>query len=105
LIPTLFAGNEFPTTTVYYIAPRIRSIIFALASFGILICILTSGLLLPTEKIRRPFLRIFMHAAEWLLIPVVVLFLSALPALDAQIRLMFGKYLDFWVTDKYRKKS
>ncbi len=104
-IPTLFAGKEFPTTTVFYIAPRINSIIFFLSSFGLLICILTSWLLLPTEKIKRPSLRIIQHAAEWLLIPVVVLLLSALPALDAQTRLTLGKYLDFWVTDKYRKRE
>lgn len=76
-IPTFFSGSEFPTTTAFYIAPRINSIIFFLASFGILICILTSWLMLPTEKIRRPSLRIIQHAAEWLMIPIVVLFLSA----------------------------
>lgn len=103
-LPTLFAPKEFTTTTVYYTAPRIRSTIFALASFCIVICILTSMLLLPPEKSKHPLLKRFLHAGEWLFIPVVVLVLSALPALDAQTRLMFGKYMEFWVTDKYRPK-
>jgi hypothetical protein len=34
---------------------------------------------------------------------VIVVFLSALPALDAQTKLMFGKYMEFWVTEKKRK--
>jgi hypothetical protein len=104
-IPTLFATKEFASTTVYYAAPRIRAVIFALASVGIVICIITSILLLPPEKGKHRLLRRFVHAGEWLFIPVVVLVLSALPALDAQTRLMFGRYMEFWVTDKYRPKT
>jgi hypothetical protein len=37
---------------------------------------------------------------QWLLIPVVGLVFSNLPALDAQTRLMAGKYLEYRVTEK-----
>jgi hypothetical protein len=103
-MPLVFATRQFASTTVYYIAPRIRSIIFLLASFGIAVCMLISFILLPPEKGRFSLLKKGLHCAEWLLIPFVVLVLSELPALDAQTRLMFGKYLEFWVTDKYRLK-
>jgi hypothetical protein len=103
-LPTVFASKEFATTTIYYTAPRIRATILALASFCLVVCILTSMLLLPPEKSKYPWLKRFLHAGEWLFIPVVVLVLSALPALDAQTRLMFGRYMEFWVTDKYRPK-
>jgi len=34
----------------------------------------------------------------------VAIFLSSLPALDSQTRLMLGKYLEkFWITPKVRK--
>lgn len=101
-LPFVFARNEFSDTTMYYIAPRIRLTMFMLASVGLVTCILISLMLLPPEKSRFSVLRKIKHAAEWLLIPVVVLFLSALPALDAQTRLMLGGYMEFWVTDKYR---
>jgi hypothetical protein len=39
------------------------------------------------------------------LVPVILLFLSALPALDAQTRLMSGRYMEFWVSDKRRSKT
>ncbi len=37
---------------------------------------------------------------QWLLIPVVGLLFSNLPALDAQTRLMTGRYLEYQVTEK-----
>jgi hypothetical protein len=37
---------------------------------------------------------------QWLLIPAVGLLLSNLPALDAQTRLMTGRYLEYRVTEK-----
>ena len=39
---------------------------------------------------------------EWCFVPVVAIVLSAIPALDAQTRLMTGNYLEFWVTEKKR---
>ena len=39
---------------------------------------------------------------EWLLVPVIAIFLGALPALDAQTRLLLGRYLEFQVTEKTR---
>ena len=37
---------------------------------------------------------------QWLALPVVGLVFSNLPALDAQTRLMVGKYLEYRVTEK-----
>jgi len=103
-LPVFFASREFATSTVYYTAPRIRHIMFGLASVGIIICMIISLLLLPAKRIKYGFLIKIRHVFEWLLIPVVLLILSALPALDAQTRLMFGSYMEFRATEKYRKK-
>ncbi len=102
-LPVIFAARQFATTTAYYIAPRIRLTIFILAFFGLAACMLISVMLLPPEKTRHRLFKKLLRCGEWLLIPVVILVLSALPALDAQTRLMFGKYMEFWVTEKYRK--
>lgn len=104
-LPAVFARKEFSSSTVFYIAPRIQKTIFSLASFGVIICMAISLLLLPKKnKPLRAYTRI-LHALEWLFIPVIILVLSALPALDAQTRLMLGRYMEFWVTDKYRNKT
>jgi len=104
-LPAIFSSREFASSTIYYTAPRIRMIIFTLASFGIVICAVISLLLLPKGDKKHSFLVIIRHILEWLFIPVIILFLSALPALDAQTRLMFGRYLEFGVTEKYRQKN
>jgi hypothetical protein len=37
--------------------------------------------------------------------PKISIFLSAIPALDAQTRLMFGEYMEFRVTEKRGKRK
>ncbi|MDP8261382.1 MAG: glycosyltransferase family 2 protein [Candidatus Kappaea frigidicola] len=103
-LPALFASKRFEASTVYYITPRVTGIIYSLASIGIIICMIISLLLLPKKKSKFSIFAKIQHIFEWLLIPVIIIFLSALPALDAQTRLMFGNYMEFWVAEKFRKK-
>ena len=102
-LPAIFAGREFTHTVFYYSAPRIAGTIFHLASFSLITSIILSICLLPKSREKHPVLMRIGYAFQWLLVPFTVIFLSALPALDAQTRLMLGKYMTFWVTDKKRK--
>ncbi|MFO7810266.1 MAG: glycosyltransferase family 2 protein [Candidatus Delongbacteria bacterium] len=104
-MPAFFATREFESTTLYYTAPRLSGIIFNLASIGLIICMIISLLLLPRTKTKYGFLTKIKHIFEWLFIPVILLFLSAFPALDAQTRLMTGKYLESWDPGKYREEK
>ncbi len=99
-LPALFAGREFSSSVLYYSAPRATALIFQLASLALLTTIVLSLCLLPATTSRHPFLKRIGHVVEWLLIPFFATFFSALPALDAQTRLMFGRYMEFWVSDK-----
>lgn len=102
-LPAFFAGREFSDTVLYYSAPPISGVIFRLASLSLATTIVLSLCLLPKKKVARPFLRRLGLALEWCLVPVSATFLSALPALEAQTRLLFAKYMEFWVTEKRRK--
>jgi hypothetical protein len=99
-LPALFAGREFSSTVLYFSAPRITAVIFNLAGVALVTTVGLSTLLLPRPPSRIPMLRRILHAFEWMLVPIITLFFSAIPALDAQTRLMFGKSLVFWVAGK-----
>jgi len=40
---------------------------------------------------------------EWVLLPAIMIFFTALPSLEAQTRWLWGRYLGFWHTPKMRK--
>ncbi|MDE1919973.1 MAG: glycosyltransferase family 2 protein [Candidatus Omnitrophica bacterium] len=101
-LPLVFARREFASSVAYYNVPDITTTIFSLAFFAICVSIILSLSLLPKTKIRYRWLIKLGHAFEWLMVPFILLFFSAMPALHAQTRLMLGKYLEFWVTDKKR---
>lgn len=101
-LPVLFAGQKFSNSVLYYSTPRITGIIFNLASIALVATVVLSLCLLPKKHVRNPLLKRIGFALEWLLVPAIVVFLSAMPALDAQTRLMFGAYMEFWVTEKKR---
>ncbi|HET9435614.1 MAG TPA: hypothetical protein VFO50_02055 [Candidatus Limnocylindrales bacterium] len=54
----------------------------------------------PPRPASWGLLRHVASRVQWLLLPVVGLVFSNLPALDAQTRLMAGKYLEYRVTEK-----
>jgi len=99
-LPALFASAKFQHTVLYYSAPRITGTIFNLSTICLVTCILLSLGLLPRKKESHPILKRIVFAIQWLTIPFIAIFLSAIPALDAQTRLMLGKRMEFWVADK-----
>lgn len=104
-LPAIFTGREFSDSVLYYNSPRIAALIFNLASSTFIITILLALALLPKSRQKMTIWRRILYASEWLLIPVVFTFLSSLPALDAQTRLMRGKMMEFFVTEKNRKST
>ncbi|OQA55272.1 MAG: Poly-beta-1,6-N-acetyl-D-glucosamine synthase [Candidatus Omnitrophica bacterium ADurb.Bin277] len=101
-LPVILAGMEFSNTVLYYNAGRITQAIFSLSSVAVIGTAFLSTRLLPPKEKRFNLFWTLVHSLEWLLVPVVLLFLSALPALDAQTRLMMGHRMEFWVSDKRR---
>lgn len=67
---------------------------------GIIISVYVSLLLLPPrppQYRRRKFIEMVL---QWVIVPIQAIVFSSIPAIDAQTRLMLGKYLTFKVTEK-----
>lgn len=98
-LPLLF-GPGFSETVLAQNLPTIIRILLGLTWVGLLASMTISILLLPPRPPgyrRRRFLGMIY---QWILIPFTAILFSSFPAIDAQTRLMLGKYMTFWVTEK-----
>lgn len=102
-LPLWLGGVEFSQSLVSYNLPKITSAILTITMSSLIISIWVSMLLLPPKPINYGRFKYVLMALEWILIPFVMIFFSALPALHAQMHWLFGRYMGFWVTPKVRK--
>ncbi len=102
-LPIVRGGFIFSQTVTGYNFPRITAVLFNITSFAILIWMVLSISILPKLPSRRNFLKQITVYTQWLLSPVIILILGSFPALDAQTRLAFGRYLTFTFTEKKRE--
>ena len=102
-LPIIFGGGLFRQTAIGYNLPSVAAALFRVSLFTIFVCMFISIRLLPPRpKDVKPQKRIIMFA-QWFISPVVCALLGSTPAIDAQTRLMLGKYMHFYVTSKSRK--
>lgn len=99
-LPVVVGGPEFNQTILSYNLPHITSTLMIFAMIGLVTSAAVSNLLLPPAPKNFPKWKYVFLLLEWALIPVTVNIFGAVPSLDAQTRLMFGRYMGFWVTPK-----
>jgi len=102
-LPLYLGGPEFTQTLISYNLPNIIGRMMTVSMIGLLGSIYLSLILLPPKPKEYGKIGYLVFAFGWFLFPVTMIFFTSLPALDAQIRLMLGKYMGFWVTEKVRK--
>lgn len=95
----IFVNPRFSQTILGQQLPRISSLILTL-------CLVFLGVMLYIDEKQRPKSQKatlptkIMRLLEWPMMPIAGLFLGAIPGLDAHLRLLFGKYLEYRVTEK-----
>jgi hypothetical protein len=72
---------------------------------GMLVSAILSALLLPPLPKGASKFKKLPILIQWIFLPVTLIIFGSFPALDAQIRLMLGRYMGFWVTEKIRKSK
>ncbi|MCR4314509.1 MAG: glycosyltransferase family 2 protein [Candidatus Uhrbacteria bacterium] len=83
-------------------APFTLEQLMQFAMIGILISAVMSLMLLPQRPIQGRRHTWLVMGLQWILLPVTFIVFGSFPAIDAQTRLMVGKYLGFHVTKKAR---
>ena len=101
-LPLMLGGQDFQVSVLSYNLPRLTSYIMTVAMIGMVVSAITSLLLLPPKPKKYGKWKSLSMLLQWLLLPVTLILFGSFPSLDAQTRLIFGKYLGFWVTEKVR---
>lgn len=78
--------------------------IMTMAMVGLLNAIYINERIVPSRPKDWSRVKKLFSYFQWILSPLVFVTFGTFPAIDAQTRLMFGKYLSFRVTMKYRQK-
>lgn len=103
--PLFFGGRVFHETVLSYNLPIVVRNLLVIAMFGLVVSSVISLTLIPERPKHKSRIGYIVMALQWILIPITMITFSAIPGLDAQTRLMFGKYMGFWVTPKHRKQT
>lgn len=101
-LPLILGGVEFNQTIIAYNFPRLLRNFMTIAMVGLIVSAYFSIVLLPPRPPKYGRSKYVVLALEWLVVPLIMLVFTPLPALDAQTRWMLGKYMGFWYTEKVR---
>ncbi len=101
-LPLVVGGADFSSKMLSYNLPIITRNLMNLSMIGLILSAYISITLLPpAPKNIKAKDWIFM-ILQWVFVPITITIFGAIPGLDAQTRLLFGKYMGFWVTPKHR---
>ncbi len=100
----LYLNHNFANQLLAHQLPILASRIMSLAMLGLVVTAVISLISLPPRPPRYRRTRNLAMVFQWLLLPLTAIVFSAFAAIDAQTRLMFGRYLDWKVTEKATKE-
>ena len=102
-LPVILGGDRFNETVLSYNLPILTRNIMIVAMLGLIMSSIVFITFLPVRPKNKGRFSSFSMVLQWVLVPFTIIAFGAIPGLDAQTRLMFGKYMGFWVTPKHRK--
>ncbi|MEI8103481.1 MAG: glycosyltransferase family 2 protein [Candidatus Moraniibacteriota bacterium] len=103
-LPLMLGNQIFLDSVLAKNLPYITETLMRLAMMGLLVSIPLSLLSLPPKPKYYHWTRYFNMLFQWALFPIVA-FISAIPAIDSQTRILTKNYFgEFWVTEKMKRK-
>ncbi|MEX0917306.1 MAG: glycosyltransferase family 2 protein [Candidatus Paceibacterota bacterium] len=104
-LPIFVGGRAFNVTVLSYNLPIVARSLLTIAMLGLVVSAIISLSLLPPRPKGKSMRHYIGMVVQWILVPVTMVIFSALPGLDAQTRLLFGRYMGFWITHKHVVKK
>ncbi len=101
-LPIIVGGVVFNSTVLAFNLPYMTRFMMGFAMIGLGTSVIFALSVLPPRPAHKGRISHFFMMTQWLLFPIRSIIFGAIPALDAQTRLMFGRYMGFWVTPKAR---
>jgi hypothetical protein len=90
------------TSVLAHNAPIVTQRLLLGAMLGLIASATISLMMLPRPTRQVAWHRWAMMILQWFLLPITMIVFGSFPAIEAQTRLMLGRYLGFWVTEKAR---
>ncbi|MCA9354211.1 MAG: glycosyltransferase family 2 protein [Candidatus Kaiserbacteria bacterium] len=101
--PIYLGPPDFHQTLLSFELPIMVRNLLILAMGGLVLSSIISLSLTPPRPAHHSRFRYVVMAVQWIMVPITMVVFSAIPGLDSQTRLLFGKYMGFWVTPKRQK--
>ena len=96
----LVINPAFAETTLGQNLPLFASVMLTIALASLFVLVIVEHRIVPPRPAHWGRLQRIGSYLQWLGLPLVGIFFSTLPALDAQTRLLTGRYLEYRVTEK-----
>lgn len=101
-MPLILGGDRFRSTVLSTNLPFVTRTLMIIAMSGLLFSSIISTLLLPRRPKGTSIFKKAIMLLEWAVLPATIVIFGSVPGMEAQTRLMLGKYLGFFVTPKKR---
>ena len=92
-LPILLGGAFFNQMSIGYNLPKITGLLLNFTLVTSVSWIILSRTTLPPRPKGTSWMKNVAMIIEWVIVPFIILILGSTPALDAQTRLMLGKYM------------
>lgn len=99
ILPPLL-NEQFSRTILGKTLPQVTSTLLTLSLVSMFVIFLIDAVNRPPRPNKRNIFSYILQPLEFLLLPIIGFFFSALPGMDAHTRLMLGKYIEYKVTEK-----
>jgi len=96
---------DFRSSILAYHLPILARDLLSATWIGVVVSTMIALKLIPPRPAKYGKTKMIEMVLQWVLVPISGIIFGSIPAIDAETRLMLGRYLGFHVTEKERKTS